>query len=1182
MWIQSGITSRRSIWTVDPPGFKRYWLKGRRRARRRDLKGFCELVWFGVGHRARARAAVRRMADSAEGKRLPAGRRLGRRSRFWHVALHVAEGVALVALAAVALVAFRLSIGPVELDWLRDRIAANLQDRLGDKYAVALGSTAVTHDSWGVGLGFRNLRLKDRQGRTVLSAPRGQIGVDPFLAFFGDVRVRRLELDDLGLTLRVAGDGALSIAAGGDASAAPIPLPAGQSGLESLNFAALIRAGAEAMAGAGQALDRLTLANARFEIANEATGRAVTYQDFNLVFDRAGDEAKASLQATGPAGRWSMEARAGMADRPSLALEAHDLSLADLETFDKKPPPVFAEGPIAFRLDSRLAADGTIEALTGRFTMGAGAVRLNNPDALPFLLDEASGGVAWDLGAKRLEVENLSCFAGDTHVAASGWIAPPGAAADPWRVRLESKDARFGPERRGANPVPLDSIVADLRVLPLERRFIVDRLSAKGPTFDGGLTGEVAPDGPGVSLRLRLDLRPSVTQDAMRLWPQFINPDVRDWASHNMHGGTIEGVMNANWSAADLDAMDHKRAVARESVHGSFSTRDVGVDLLPGLPTMISGTGEGSFTGRTFKVAADRALMELTPARRILADHLTFEIPDTSPRPVVDAKAEAHLAGSADSLADLLTLEPLRKQAGVQIDPATVKGEAEGNLSIDLKLGKTVKPEDSQFHATGSLANLTLDKLVGPEKLEQGAISFAADRNTLTMSGDGQLFGSPAHIDASRAPGGDGSATVTATFDQAARAKRGINLPWLTGPLPIRIKAPLSRANADVEVDLTPAGLDNPVPGVSKPAGKPGRATFEIRPSPEGASVGNLAIDFGTASLRGSAEVAVDGAIQSLKFTQARFSPGDSLQADLVNTQGAVKASVRGQTLDARPLLKAVTDQGSPSQSGAKDFDLDMKIANVTGANKQAIAGLELNFSRRGGADRLAFLRGRIGQGALAASRGEDGFLRLSASDAGALARFADLYSRMEGGDLDLSLATDGEVTAGQATITDFALRDEPAFRQLLAAAPAPGPGQPDDAGLAHFQKMTVDFERSPGRLDIRDAVIFNPNMGLTTEGTVNFARGAIDISGTFVPAYSVNNLLGRIPLLGVLLGGSKDEGVFGITYRAQGPLADPKLTVNPLSAITPGILRKILSAMDGTGARSSAPIEPAPTTRIR
>ncbi len=143
-------------------------------------------------------------------------------------------------------------------------------------------------------------------------------------------------------------------------------------------------------------------------------------------------------------------------------------------------------------------------------------------------------------------------------------------------------------------PVPLDSIVFEARVLPREQRFVIDNLSAKGPTFDGALKAEVAPEGQGVSLKLRLDLRPSVTQDAIRLWPQFINPDVRDWASQNMHGGKIEGVMVANWSAADLDAMDHKRAVAPDSVHGTFATHGVGVDLLPGLPPMISGAGLGN------------------------------------------------------------------------------------------------------------------------------------------------------------------------------------------------------------------------------------------------------------------------------------------------------------------------------------------------------------------------------------------------------------------------------------------------------------------------------------------------------------------------------------------------------------------------------------------------------------
>ncbi len=119
----------------------------------------------------------------------------------------------------------------------------------------------------------------------------------------------------------------------------------------------------------------------------------------------------------------------------------------------------------------------------------------------------------------------------------------------------------------------------------------------------------------------------------------------------------------------------------------------------------------------------------------------------------------------------------------------------------------------------------------------------------------------------------------------------------------------------------------------------------------------NLAVDFGTVSIRGSAELAADGAIQTAKISQARVSPGDSLQADVTNGASAFKATVRGSTLDASPFLKALTASSAVvpagAQGGEKDFDLDMKVATVTGANKQAIGGLELNLSRRGGEDRL-------------------------------------------------------------------------------------------------------------------------------------------------------------------------------------------------------------------------------------
>ncbi len=865
-------------------------------------------------------------------------------------------------------------------------------------------------------------------------------------------------------------------------------------------------------------------------------------------------------------------------------MEASDLSLADIEAFDKKQPPLFAEGPITFKFDARLAPDETVQSLTGRFIVGAGEARLNNPDALSFLVDEASGRISWEDDQKRLRIDDLTILAGETHVNANGWVSPPTGAPGAWTVRLESKDTRFGPERHGGSPVVLNSLLADARFLPSESRFVLDGLTVRGPTVDAALKADVSPDGPGVSLKLGIEIKPSVTPDVMRLWPQFINPDVRDWCAQNLHGGQIQGTMLANWTAADLEAMDHKRAVSRESVHGSFLSRDVGVDLMPGLPMIVSGEGSGTFTGRDFNVSADHATMVLSPTRRIQADNLVFTVPDTTPRAIVDAQARAHLTGTADALADLLSREPLRKQAGLQIDPATVKGQAEGDLILDLKLGKTAKPDDTQFHATGALTNLTVDKVIGDEKFEQASVTFEADRNTLKMAGDGQLFGAATRIDVGRAAGDEGSATLTFALDAAARAKRGLNFGWLTGALPIKLKAPLSRASADVEIDLTPAGVDNPIPGVAKAAGKPGKATFQVKPAAEGgASLTNIAVDFGTALVRGTADAAADGSILAARLTQARISAGDDLKADIVNSSNVIKATVRGSTLDARPFIKSLTEGGSSSQAGGVDFDIDMKIASVIGANKQSINGLELNLSRRGGEDRIALLRGRIGQGNVIASGAPGGSLRLASGDAGALMRFTDLYSRMEGGNLDLTLTTSGDSSEGKATVTNFLLKDEPAFRQLVAAGQAGAPGAAVDPSAVRFQRMTAVFERSPGVLDINDAVIYNPNMGLTAEGRINFAHNEIDVSGTFVPAYSVNSMLNKIPLVGVLLGGGRNEGVFGISYRVRGPLGGPQLTINPLSAIAPGILRKIIGAVDGTATRGSfTPGEATVTTPVQ
>ena len=64
-------------------------------------------------------------------------------------------------------------------------------------------------------------------------------------------------------------------------------------------------------------------------------------------------------------------------------------------------------------------------------------------------------------------------------------------------------------------------------------------------------------------------------------------------------------------------------------------------------------------------------------------------------------------------------------------------------------------------------------------------------------------------------------------------------------------------------------------------------------------------------------------------------------------------------------------------------------------------------------------------------------------------------------------------------------------------------------------------------------------------------------MTGTVVPAYFFNQLLGKLPLVGQIFSPEKGGGVFAARYSVRGKLADPQVGVNPLSALTPGFLRE-------------------------
>jgi hypothetical protein len=95
--------------------------------------------------------------------------------------------------------------------------------------------------------------------------------------------------------------------------------------------------------------------------------------------------------------------------------------------------------------------------------------------------------------------------------------------------------------------------------------------------------------------------------------------------------------------------------------------------------------------------------------------------------------------------------------------------------------------------------------------------------------------------------------------------------------------------------------------------------------------------------------------------------------------------------------------------------------------------------------------------------------------------------------------------------------------------------------------------------MSVRDGVVRGPLVGATVEGNIDYTRDEVHLRGTFVPFYGLNNMFGQIPIVGLFLGAGNKEGLLGITYEAVGPPSAPRITVNPVSAIAPGLLRKFI-----------------------
>ena len=186
------------------------------------------------------------------------------------------------------------------------------------------------------------------------------------------------------------------------------------------------------------------------------------------------------------------------------------------------------------------------------------------------------------------------------------------------------------------------------------------------------------------------------------------------------------------------------------------------------------------------------------------------------------------------------------------------------------------------------------------------------------------------------------------------------------------------------------------------------------------------------------------------------------------------------------------------------------------------------------------------------------------------LARTTGLFDDASGGALLVSASLRdsdrGPVIDGRMEITDLQVKSASAFARVLTLASLTGLLEVLNGEGLRFARADVPFRFHDGMLEVIDARAFGPSLGITLDGEINGDADEISMFGTLIPAYTINSVLGEIPLIGTLLVGRQGEGVFALTYGISGPVERPVITVNPLSALAPGFLRNFFAIFTGDG----------------
>ena len=1157
-----------------------------------------------------------------DGRYLAAYRRLLARHRRLIKRLAIGGGalVALLVLGCAGLW-WRLSTGPIQVDAFSPWLVAAIEENFGSRERVEVGGTQIERTTnGGAAVRVRDIVVRDPDGTVVASAPKAEIRVSGLSLLSGHMRAESLSLLGAELAVRIERDGNITVFAS-DADKHPIasasaplvgaplgsaspPLSANQQqtaqdkgAIDKLAAATILPgnsaparaaaphpAAADSIAAAlawldgigqsgldGHDLRELGLKDGTLTVDDQRTGKRWSFHNITMSLERPrGGGITVTMGSENSEHPWGLTAaiKPTTDGHRSIALEARQVAANDLLLASRLDDGTHQiDLPLSASLRGEIGRNGVPQALVGRIVANAGTISDGDSSDGRIEIDRAEFKINWDAASRLLEVP-FQIVSGNNRFTLLGQVEAPAQPQGSWGFKIAGGSVVLSTPAASGEPLVLNRIEVIGRFDPSSKRLTINHGDVGNADLGVAVSGNA--DYSNGNLRIATGLAATrMSSDALKkLWPVFVAPKVRDWFNEHLASGNLERLTIAVNAPFDTLKASGPPLPDDGLIVDALATNCV-IHPVSGLPALHDADLTVHVVGRNAQIAVGKATADLPSGRKLVLSSGLFEVPDTAPRQP-PARVHFKLDGPVPAAAELLTMDRLRDASGAPFDPATTRGNMSALVALAMPLKPDLPPGSTNYAITVDALNFSADRMIMGQRVDSADLKISANNQGFALKGDVKIGGAPASLEYRRLRGDDtADVHIQGMLDETARTNLGLDPSGaISGTIPIDVTGRVGIATERdgrfaVQADLTPAQIEGFLPGWVKQAGKPARATFTLVTKPQSVRVEDLLIEGAGGGVKGVVDLDGSGDVISANFPSYGFSDGDraSLKIDRMS-DGTLRAIMRGDAYDGRGFLKALA--GAPAKATPKrppaDIDLDMKLGAVLGHNGEALRGLELKMSRRNGEIRSLGFTAKIGHsGALTGDlHGRPGgrqVVELESTDAGALFRFSDVYSRMTGGQITTVMdapSPANPVQLGTVNVRNFAVHDE----SQLERAVANGNQAQRNANMA-FTGMKVDFTRGSGRIALHDGVVRGPVLGGTIDGVIDYADDEVHLRGTLIPLYGANNLLGQLPIVGLFLGGEK-EGLVGVTYEVVGKPAGPVLHVNPLSALAPGLLRKV------------------------